>query len=164
MGLPNCLRSFACPADSAMSRFIAPMAPPPRPLRPLLRMFMATLKPPFLGPSRWSCGTSTSSRYTVQVELARMPILSSCAPTETPAMSRVTMNADRCARSPGGPVFAKTVKKSAMPALVIQIFEPLRTKPSAVSSAVVRTEAASEPAPSSVRQNAAIISPVASFS
>ena len=45
-------------------------------------------------------------------------------------------------------VRAKTVKKSAMPPLVIQIFSPLSVQlPSSFGSARVRIEAASEPAP-----------------
>ena len=60
-------------------------------------------------------------------------------------------------------VLAKTVKKSAMPPLVIQIFSPLRIQSLPSRRAVVRTAAASEPAPGSVRQKAAIISPVVSF-
>ena len=51
-----------------------------------------------------------------------------------------------------------------MPPLVIQIFSPESVQlPSSLRVALVRIEAASEPAPDSVRQNAAIISPVASF-
>ena len=51
-----------------------------------------------------------------------------------------------------------------MPPLVIQIFSPLSVQvPSAFFSALVRIEAASDPAPDSVRQNAAIISPLASL-
>ena len=50
-----------------------------------------------------------------------------------------------------------------MPPLVIQSFSPLRIQSSPSRRAVVRIEAASEPAPGSVRQKAAIISPVASF-
>ena len=50
-----------------------------------------------------------------------------------------------------------------MPPLVIQSFSPLRTQPSPSRRALVRIEAASEPAPGSVRQKAAISSPVASL-
>ena len=59
-----------------------------------------------------------------------MPILSSCGPVVTPAMSRVTMNAVMLPRSSAPPVLAKTVKKSAMPPLVIQILLPFRTQSS----------------------------------
>jgi hypothetical protein len=51
-----------------------------------------------------------------------------------------------------------------MPPLVIQIFSPFKIQPpSAPLTACVRIDAASDPAPDSVRQNAAIISPLASF-
>ena len=51
-----------------------------------------------------------------------------------------------------------------MPPLVIQIFSPLSSQlPSGCLRAVVRSAAASEPAPDSVRQKAAIISPLASL-
>jgi hypothetical protein len=59
-----------------------------------LRICIATLKPPPSGPSRFSFGTSTSSKYADVVGLARSPILSSWALTETPARSRVTMKAE----------------------------------------------------------------------
>ena len=42
-------------------------------------------------------------------------------------MSRVTMKAERFFLSFGSPVFANTVKKSAMPPFVIQIFVPFKT-------------------------------------
>ena len=61
------------------------------------------------------------------------------------------------------PVLAKTVKKLAMPPLVIHSLLPLSTQSSPSRTAVVLMIAASEPAPGSVRQKAAIISPVASF-
>jgi hypothetical protein len=77
-------------------------------------------------------------------------------------MSRVTMNADSSFLPFGSPVFANTVKKSAMPPLVIQILVPFSTQSSPSRTAVVLIEAASEPDVGSVRQNAAIISPLAS--
>ena len=91
-----------------------------------------------------------------------MPILSSCWPWLTPGQAASTMNAVIFPASEE--VRANTVYRSAMPPLVIQIFSPLSVQlPSAFLSAWVRIEAASEPAPDSVRQNAAIISPLASF-
>ena len=97
------------------------------------------------------------------VELARSPILSSCGPTLTPFMSRVTMKAVSLPRSSAWPVLAKTVKKPARPPLVIQSLLPSSTQSSPSRTAVVLMLAASEPAPGSVRQKAAIISPVASL-
>ena len=65
---------------------------------------------------------------------------------------------------PSDAVRANTVYKSAIPPLVIQIFSPFSVQlPSAFFTACVRIEAASEPAPDSVRQKAAIISPLASL-
>jgi hypothetical protein len=157
------LRSLAYADASSMLRFIIPTAPPPRPVRPLLRIVIAVLKPPLGGPRRLLSGTRTLSRNTDVVELARMPILSSCGPMLTPSMSRVTMNAPRFARSSATPVFANTVKKSAMPPLVIHSLLPLMIQSSPSRVAVVLIDAASEPAPGSVRQNAAIISPLASL-
>jgi hypothetical protein len=57
---------------------------------------------------------------------------------------------------------ANTVKKLAMPPLVIHSFSPLSTQWSPWCSAVVRIEPASEPEPGSVRQNAAMRLPLAS--
>ena len=79
------------------------------------------------------------------VELARSPILSSCGPTLTPVMSRVTMKAVSLPRSSGLPVLAKTVKKLARPPLVIHSLLPLSTQSSPSRTAVVLTPAASEP-------------------
>ena len=45
-----------------------PTAPPPRPVRPLLRMDIATLKPLPTGPSTFSGGTRTPEKATVVVD------------------------------------------------------------------------------------------------
>jgi hypothetical protein len=98
----------------------------------------------------------------VVVDEARMPILSSCGPWLTPGQPASTMKA---VILPSGVVGAREhgVEAAAMPPFVIQIFSPLRVQlPSPLRVALVRIEAASEPAPDSVRQNAAIISPLAS--
>ena len=108
-------------------RFIPPTQPPPRPVRPLLRMRIATLKPLPSSPRRWSSGTRTLSKKTAAVELALSPILSSWGPVLTPGMSRVTMKALSFPRSSGLPVLAKTVKKLASPPLVIHSLFPLST-------------------------------------
>ena len=91
-----------------------------------------------------------------------MPILSSCWPWLTPGQRASTRKALILPASDA--VRANTVYRSAIPPLVIQIFSPLSVHvPSAFFSARVRMDAASEPAPDSVRQNAAIISPLASL-
>ena len=62
----------------------------------------------------------------------------------------------------GDSVRANTVYRPAIPPLVIHIFSPFRVQlPSAFLEALLRMEAASDPAPYSVRQNAAINSPPA---
>jgi hypothetical protein len=142
--------------------FMAPTEPPPRPVRPELRIFMATLKPWPTSPSTLALGTRTPSNATVVVLLARRPILSSWGPMLMPAMSLVTRNAVMPPLRPSS-VLANTVKKLAMPPLVIHSLLPLSTHSSPSRWALVVMEAASEPAPGSVRQKAAIISPVASF-
>ncbi len=144
-----------------ISAFIPPTAPPPRPVRPLFRMLIATLKPLPTSPSTFSGGTRTSANDTDAVDEARMPILSSWGPRVTPGQAVSTMKA---VILPSGPsVRANTVQRSAIPPLVIQIFSPFRIQaPSSPRFAEVRIDAASEPAPGSVRQNAAISSPVAS--
>ena len=144
-----------------MSRFMPPTDPPPRPVRPAFRIFIATLNPLPTSPSTFAAGTRTSSSTTVVVEEARIPILSSCGPVETPFMSRVTMNAVMWPR-PSSEVFMNTVKKSAIPPFVIQSFSPFRTHSSPSRTAVVLMLAASEPALLGEAEPA-IVSPLASF-
>src|ERR1700722_12513215 len=139
-----------------------PTAPPPRPVRPLFNIAMATLKPLPSASSTLSAGTRTFEKLTVVVEEARIPILSSCGPCATPGQAASTTNA--VILPAGDEVRANTVYRSAMPPLVIQIFSPFRVHlPSAALTACVRIDAASEPAADSVRQKAAIISPLASL-
>src|ERR1700733_15639222 len=139
-----------------------PTAPPPRPVRPLFKMAMATLNPLPSASSMLPAGILTSEKFTVVVEEARIPILSSCCPWLTPGHAASTTNA--VILPAGDDVRANTVYRSAMPPLVIHIFSPFKVQePSGFLTAWVRIDAASEPAPDSVRQNAAIISPLASF-
>ena len=128
-----------------------------------MRIFIATLKPFPTSPSTLAAGTRTPSRNTAVVDEARSPILSSCGPVLTPFMSRVTMKAVSLPRSSGFPVLAKTVKKLASPPLVIHSLLPSSTQSSPSRTAVVLMLAASEPAPGSVRQKAAIVSPLESL-
>ena len=60
---------------------------------------------------------------------------------------------------PSGVVFAAQTTQSARTPFVMNIFEPLRTQPSSVSRAVVRSPATSEPASGSVIASAAMLSP-----
>lgn len=130
---------------------------------------MATLKPPPTSPSTFSTGILTFSKYTSAVLEHLMPIFFSGGPCVTPPKPRSTMKAVTLSRI--CPVFssftcvcANTVNTSAMPPLLIQILEPLRTKclPSSDSAARVRMLLASDPEVGSVRQKAANFSPVAS--
>ena len=61
-------------------------------------------------------------RMSGQVDDPRIPILCSSAPIEKPGKVRSTRNAVNFSPS----IFAKTVKRSAKPALVIHIFSPFR--------------------------------------
>lgn len=78
------LRLLGGEANGASS--MPPTAPPPRPVRPLLRIDIATLKPLPSPPSTLAAGTFTSANATVVVDDARMPILSSCGPRLTLAI------------------------------------------------------------------------------
>ena len=71
MGRPNCLRSCACALDNLIKVFMPPTAPPPKPVRPLFKMLIATLKPLPSGPSTFSAGTITSLKAMVVVLDAR---------------------------------------------------------------------------------------------
>src|SRR5439155_7722383 len=95
-----------------------------------------------------------------QVEEPRMPILCSSAPTENPGKVRSTKNAVNFSPS----TLAKTVNRSAKPALVIHIFSPLRTYclPSAERTARDRQLKASDPDVASDSAYAPTIAPAAS--
>ena len=162
IGRPNCFRLSACSVASLIHSFIPPTHPPPSPERPLLRTAIAILNPFPSSPSRFSPGIRTFWNETVHVPLARIPILSSFGPVEIPSQLRSTRKAESFPSVPS--VRANTVKKSAKGPFVIQIFSPVRSQlPSACLVALVLMEPASEPDPDSVRQKAAIISPVESF-
>ena len=91
-------------------------------------MVIATLKPLPSSPRRFAAGTRTLSKNTAVVFEARIPILSSCGPWVIPPRSRVTAKALIFPFAPGvsGAVLAKTVKKSAMPPLLIHNFCPFK--------------------------------------
>ncbi len=144
------------------------MHPAPSDVRPVLRISTAILKPCPRSPRTCEAGTRTFWSSTGTVDEPFSPSLRSSFPGSTPPRSFVTAKAviRRCSSLAGRPTsLANTVKNSAKPPLEIQCLEPLSTKVSVFSSktAVVRIEAASEPASGSVRANAAIISPEASF-
>ena len=80
-------------------------------------------------------------------------------------MNAVTLSLTSPVTSSLTGVLANTVNISAMPPLLIHILLPFNIQclPSAEGTALVLIEAASEPLAGSVKANAAIVSPVASF-
>ena len=138
-----------------------------RPSRPELRISSAILNPWPTSPSRSSTGTRTLSNVTVRVSLALIPIFCSGWPSEMPGACASTMNAvTRC--------FALAVDldrhlgEHGEQAGVARVRDPDLRAGRACSAcrprsgmAVVVIACASEPEPGSVRQNAAIVSPLA---
>ena len=88
---------------------------------------IAILKPSPSSPSLFAAGTFTSWKASAEVSVARWPILSRCFSIVTPSASLGTTKAVRPRCPAEGSVEAKTVNQSAWPALVMNIFEPLRT-------------------------------------
>uniref|UniRef100_A0A6B0UUS0 Putative secreted protein n=1 Tax=Ixodes ricinus TaxID=34613 RepID=A0A6B0UUS0_IXORI len=128
--LPNWALVVACSTAFEMDERIVPHRMADMPKRPLFRMCIATLKPSPTWPSTFSTGTGVSSKLTVVVLDALMPIFFSGGPEVTPPKPRSTMNAVmRSFVSPDSiftGVCANTVKTSAMPPLLIHILPPLR--------------------------------------
>ena len=116
------------------------------------RVRMAIRKPSPSSPRRFSAGTSQSWRWSATVGEARMPILRSFLPTAKPGKPGST----RKAVIPRGPLPGSTVANSVItPAcepLEHQSLVPLRTYRSPFRTAVVRSDAASEPASGSDRE------------
>ena len=167
MRVPNCRRCVAWSIASRIMRREPPMQPAPSDVRPVLRTSTAIRNPWPRSPITRSTGTRTFSSWIGTVDDPFRPSFFSSGPGTTPPRSFVTAKAvmPRCASAaPSATSRAKTVKKPANPPLEIQCFVPFRTKTPAASSstAVVRIDAASEPASGSVSANAAIISPDAS--
>src|SRR6185437_4162979 len=115
-------------------------------------------------PSRKEAGTRALSKFTSQIWAPCWPIFFSGFPTETPGVSAGTMKAEippaplRC-----GSLRAIRVNMPARFALVMNRLVPMTTSWSPSRIALVRTEAASEPAPGSVSAKLATTSPLASF-
>ncbi len=102
---------------------------------------------------------SHSRRRIAVVDDPFRPILCSSLPLVTPPNARSTMKAVNASPA-GSTTFAKTMKTSAKPPLVIHIFSPLRTKlPSGCRAARVLAPSASDPEPDSLRQYAPTVSP-----
>ena len=147
IGWPNCFRSAAYFAASAIATYAPPLHMPPSLKRPKFNTLNATLCPLPTSPSRFSAGTFTSCRISGVVDDPCRPILCSSLPLETPANARSTMKALKCSPS----TLANTTNRSAKPPLVIHIFSPLSTKlPSAWRAARAFAPSASEPDPDSL--------------
>ncbi|TEB05127.1 hypothetical protein Pmgp_03833 [Pelotomaculum propionicicum] len=130
------------------------------PMRPPSKVDMAILKPCPSPPNRFSLGTRQSFMITSAVSEPRMPILLRCLPMVSPGVSPGRMKA----LSPLAPlvlsVEANMMKTPATGALEMNILVPFRTYSSPSSTAVLWPEAASVPAPGSVRAKEPKISPL----
>jgi hypothetical protein len=114
-------------------------------------------------PSRFAAGRRTLSSTSSAVSDDSQPDFFSARPTVKPGVPFSTMNIDmpwRDSVAPSG-VLAAMKYRSACTPLVMNIFVPLSTQcsPSALSLAVVRMPATSEPAPGSVMPTAVIVRP-----
>ena len=131
-----------------------PCAPPRHKAPNLYRPIFSTLKAikcPFpISPNKFSTGTATFSKNICLVEEPLIPIFSSSSPKVNPGVFLSTINPVNF--SP--PIFAKTMKISAKPALEIHIFCPFKMYfvPSSLKSALVLAANASDPDPGSVKQ------------
>lgn len=96
-------------------------------------------------PIMWSAGTRTSSKTTSVVLELRIPILSSCLPTDTPGRSRSTMNREMPCLPLEGSVEQVTVYRSDTPPLVMKVLPPVMTYSSPSLTALVLQLPASEP-------------------
>ena len=96
-----------------------PTAPTPSFQRPMFRMLKAILWPWPMSPSTLSTGIVQSSRKSGQVELPRMPSLCSSGPIVRPGALRSTKKPVNFSPS----TLAKTVNRSAKPALVMYCFD-----------------------------------------
>ena len=121
MGRRNCSRSLAYWRATARQSLAAPTEPAPSLKRPMLRMLNAILWPCPTWPSTLPAPTRASSRITWRVDEPRMPSFFSSGPVESPGVLRSTRKAVKC--SP--PTLAKTVKRSAKPALVMNCLVPV---------------------------------------
>ena len=77
IGTPNCTRSLEYSVANSNAARAMPVAMAATPGRVRSRVIIASLKPLFSSPSRFSAGTSVSLKVMVAVLDARWPILSS---------------------------------------------------------------------------------------
>src|SRR3989475_8270788 len=136
-----------------------PTASAPTAGREPSRARSASLNPSPPSPSRFSTGTSQSVRCRATVGEPRIPIFRSSLPRANPGNVGSTRNAvTPFFRRPRSTV-AKSVMTDARLPLDTQSFTPFRMYRSPRRTAFVEIEAASEPAPGSEREKAAVISP-----
>ncbi len=119
IALPNCRRSFAYFTAWPSASFTPDMLRAPSFTRPKFNTLNATLCPCPIVPRTFSTGTFTLSSISAVVDDPSRPSLISSRPLATP-MPRSTRKAVNLSPS----TFAKIVKRSAKPPLVIHIFEP----------------------------------------
>mmetsp|Transcript_19478 Transcript_19478/g.60138 ORF Transcript_19478/g.60138 Transcript_19478/m.60138 type:complete len:208 (+) Transcript_19478:414-1037(+) len=161
MGSPNAWRSAAYLAATSSDACAMPSACAATPILPPSSVFMAILKPSPRSPRRLDFGISQSSKMRLQVELARMPNLSSGAPSEKPGVFLAsTKKAEMPLCLSALSVVQKTTAASASRPFVIQLLVPLSTKPPSVSVANADAAPASLPFDASVSPKQPIFSPV----
>src|ERR1700683_1525620 len=124
-----------------------------RPIPPIMSRswggrYFAMSHPLFMVPTRFSLGTMTSSKNVSQN--GDEPEINVIGLVETPALS-ISNSTKLMPSCLGTLVLVRTRQKiqSAWSAYEVQIFEPLTIKSSPLSSARVRSDARSEPAPGS---------------
>ena len=150
-GLPNCSRSFKYSRAVLRAACAVPNEQVAILIRPPSRPCIANLKPSPSWPSKLVAGILTPSKLIKRVGCAFQPIFSSALPYSIPAASAGTTNAEIPA-APSPPVRAITTSKSVSPAPEINILEPEITYSSPSFTALVFSDAASEPEPGSVKQ------------
>ncbi len=87
MGVPNCSRPAVKRSVWSRAPWARPSASAAMPIRPASSVFMKLTNPSPSSPSRFSAGTSASSRISSRVSDARHPILSSFLPARTPGVN-----------------------------------------------------------------------------
>ena len=160
IGLPKATRSREYASAASYAARARPTESAAVMIRISARMPPIFSAPPCSPPSRYACGTSTSSRRISPVAEARTAILSIGLPSVMPRIVRRSSRKSAMFFIPRSPdVFAATVSTSATGALVTHVLVPRSTQRSPRRSARVARLATSEPALGSVIANVATSSP-----
>mmetsp|Transcript_13273 Transcript_13273/g.33852 ORF Transcript_13273/g.33852 Transcript_13273/m.33852 type:complete len:250 (+) Transcript_13273:562-1311(+) len=162
MGAPNWRRTCVWSRAASRHACAAPRLQDAMLMRPPSRPAMAILNPAPSSPSRLSSGTRQFSMTTSRVGWQFHPNLRSFLPKLSPGASFGT-RMHEMPRGPALPVRHMTAYTSLWPAPLMNAFVPLRTQWSPSRRAVVASDAASDPAPGSVRQYEAKYSMLASL-